>query len=178
MRGWPPKPQCNLHRGCAGIIHLTMTWMSSIQTSGLMLAYRKMKSLSQENRSIVILNQEGWAKTLCPTEEKNHCQKNDCTAFCLWLKVATELLKRKWVLNRTKWVMNGMLNEAKIITHYSSFNDYSKIIEWSKKTLLLKSTQSQIVLTRLSNARAWSSSCFLDLSSRAPPLPPSPGVYF
>ncbi len=133
MRGWPPKPQCYLHRGCAGIIHLTMTWMSSIQTSGLMLAYQKMKSLSQENRSIVILNQEGWAKTLCPTKGKNHCQENYCTAFCLWLKVATELLKRKWVLNRTKWVMNGMLNEAKIITHYSSFNDYSKIIELSKK---------------------------------------------
>lgn len=113
-----------------------------------------------------------------PTKGKYHCQENYCTAFCLWLKVATQLLKRKWVLNRTKWVMNGMLNEAKIITHYSSFNDYSKIIELSKKTLLLKSTQFQIVLTRLSNARAWSSSCFLDLISTDPPLPPSPGVYF
>lgn len=59
-----PKPQCNLHPGCAGIIRLIVTWMSSIQTSGLMLAYQKMKSLSQENRLIVVLNQEGWAKTL------------------------------------------------------------------------------------------------------------------
>lgn len=60
-----------------------------------MLAYQKMKSLSQENRSIVILNQEGWAKTLCPTKGKKSLPRKLLYSILLMAKGGHRIAQEK-----------------------------------------------------------------------------------
>ncbi len=72
---------------------------------------------------------------------KNDCQENDCTAFCLWLKVATELLKGKveWGKTtplRTETFFPPVKQKVKCVPKsYHSFSDTDINFKQSMKNI-------------------------------------------